>query len=112
MPIAITRSVESLRVFLPADDTTVKATGLTDGGTIDTEAMGGGILRIYRADGLAAGTTASLSVTGIKPAEAEGDLAAVRSRFSARNVALGGAFLLVLAGAALMLMKKPQPRKN
>ena len=58
---------------------------------------------------LASGTTVKLAITGIQAAPAEGE--ASGGVWSMRNVAIGGAFLLVLAGAALMLMKKPKAEK-
>ena len=79
------------------------------------QGTGGGAVRMYSAENLAAGALANLSITGIKaaPAAAE-DVAAGGggSQMSPRNLAVGGAFLLVLAGAALMLMKKPQAKKE
>jgi hypothetical protein len=110
------QSVGNLIVFLPADGTDVKATGISGGEAVD---MGEGKVRMYRAQDLAPNFKVNLSIRGIKPtpaaaaADSSDDvpLAAAPSRFSARNLAMGGAFLMVLIGAGLMLMKKPQPKK-
>jgi hypothetical protein len=112
LPIAAPAYVGALKVFLPADETQVTATGLTGG---DPVAMGGGNIRMFQAQGLAAGTTVNLSIKGIKPTPVdEHDHAApvAQGKFSARNVAMAGAFLMVLGGLALMLMKKNPSKKG
>jgi hypothetical protein len=67
---------------------------------------------MYRATNLAAGATVRLAITGIKAAAGEADAAAPATGLNARNVAVGGAFLLVLLGTALLLLKKPQGKKG
>ena len=112
LPIVTPAAVGSLIVFLPADDSKVSVTGLTGGKPMD---MGdGGSVRMYRADNLPAGATASISVTGIKPAPAAntGDSSVIKPPgLSARDIAMGGAFFIALIGAGMVLMKKPQAKK-
>lgn len=111
LPISAPAAVGNLIVFVPADDVQVTATGLTGGQPVD---MGQGAVRMYRAQNLAPGSKALLSVTGIKPVGADpgAEAAAIKpSGFSARNVAMGGAFLIALIGAGMMLMKKNQVKK-
>ena len=77
--------------------------------------QGGGKVRMYTAQNLAAGAVATLSISGIKPApvaaadDSPADTSS--STLSPRNLVMGGAFLLVLVGAALMLMKKPAAKQ-
>jgi hypothetical protein len=111
LPIAAPAAVGTLVVFLPADDTQVTATGLTGGDPVD---MGQGKIRMFRAQGLQTGAIANLSIKGIKAAaiDEHGAPAVATSKFSPRNVAMAGAFLLVLGGLALMLMKKSPSKKG
>jgi hypothetical protein len=103
-------AVGNLIVMVPADETQVTATGL-EGGQPVAMGEGQGSIRMYRAQNLAAGAMAKLAITGIKAAPAEADGGMPETGWSGRNVAIGAAFLLVLAGAALMLMKKPKAEK-
>jgi hypothetical protein len=115
LPIWAPANVGTLVVFAPADETQITATGLSGGTPVD---MGRGAVRMFKATDIGPGTRIALSIKGIKPApitageHADHDHAAplAAGRFSARNIAMGGAFLMVLAGIALLLMKK-NPRK-
>lgn len=113
LPISAPATVGTLVVFLPADDAKVTATGLSGGDPVD---MGGqGKVRMFRGQNIQPGAVASLSIKGIKPppdAHADHSAPAAVGRFSARNIAMGGAFLMVLAGIALMLMKKSPGKKG
>jgi hypothetical protein len=77
--------------------------------------MGGqGKVRMFRGQNIQPGTVASLSISGIKPApdtHADHSAPVAVGKFSARNIAMGGAFLMVLAGIAVMLMKKNPHKK-
>jgi hypothetical protein len=104
-------TVGHLMVFVPADGAEVKATGLEGG---DVTKMGEGNVRVYRASNLQAGTMARLAITGIVPMIGDGHEpgeVAKTSGFTAKNMALGGAFLMVLVAAGMMLMKKPAAKK-
>jgi hypothetical protein len=71
-------------------------------------------VRMYQAENLAAGASARLTIQGIKPADADlagADAIKPASGVSMRNIALGGAFLITIIGAGMILMKKPQARK-
>jgi hypothetical protein len=115
LPITTPAAVENLIVFVPADDVQVTATGgLSGGKPVD---MGEGSIRMFRGQKLAAGETATLSIKGIKAAPAPGTPGAgtegatvAATGFSARNVAMGGAFLIALIGAGMILIKKPQEK--
>jgi len=107
LPIAAPAAVDNLIVFTPAQGARVEAAGLSGGEVVDA---GDGKARMFRAQNLAAGATVSLNISDLV---APAPLAAVSpdSPATARNVAVGGAFLLVLIGAGMMLIKRPQPRK-
>jgi hypothetical protein len=108
LPIVTPAAVDNLIVFVPADGTQVTSSGPLSGG--DVVNMGESSNRMFRAQNLPGGATASISVKGIKASLAE-DAPAGPSKWTARNVAIGGAFIMVLAGAAMVLFKKPQPKK-
>jgi hypothetical protein len=110
LPIVTPAAVGNLIVFVPADETQVAATGL-EGGKPVKMGQDMGTVRMYQAQNLAAGAAVKLAITGIKAAPAEAGGGMAEAGWSTRNVAIGAAFLLVLAGAALMLMKKPKPEK-
>jgi hypothetical protein len=115
LPIVAPEAVGNLIVFLPADDAKVTAAGLSGGSAVD---MGQGSVRMYRAENLKAGQTALLSIAGIKattPADVPGAAGASAIKppaMSARNVAMGGAFLIALIGAGMILIRKPQAKKE
>lgn len=111
LSIAPPAAADNLIVFAPADGATIQATGLNGGDVVDA---GDGKVRMYRAEHLAQGAPVALSISNITAPAAEVPVAVapvVASPSSARNVAVGGAFLLVIVGGAMMLIKKPQPRK-
>ena len=112
LPVAPPATAGQVIVFVPADSTQVVARGLTGGAAVD---MGQGKVRMFRAQNVLATANAGLSITGIKAGLAAGAMAAgepaaaTDSKFSARNLALGGAFLIVLLGVGMLLIKKPKP---
>jgi hypothetical protein len=117
--------VGHMMVFVPADATTVKATGL-QGGQPMSMGAGGGMaapgatgeaqqVRAFSAADLAPGQTATLAFTGIVPgpeptpdgADAAPD-APVKKDKTAQTVAIGGALLIAVAGTGFFFMKKPK----
>jgi hypothetical protein len=103
-----------LMVVVPEDGTKVTATGLGAGMVRD---MGDHQVRMFAASDLAAGKTVSLAISGIPLASAsdvghdEETAAAKPTRFTAQNITLGGAFLMVLVAIGMMLMRKPSAKK-
>jgi hypothetical protein len=110
LPIVTPAAVGNLIVMVPADETQVTATGL-EGSPPVSMGEGQPAIRMFRAQNLAAGAMVKLAIAGIKAAPAGADTGVPETGWSGRNVAIGAAFLLVLAGAALMLMKKPKAEK-
>ena len=116
LPIASPAAADNLIVFAPADGALIKAEGLSGGDVVDS---GSGQVRMYRAENLAAGATVNLelsninipSAAGIAPAAGGAPNARPEISNGPREVALGGAFLMVLVGGAMLLMKKPQVKK-
>jgi hypothetical protein len=96
LPITAPAAVGTLIVIVPADGTSVTGPGLEGGEKMDM-GNGQGSVRMFRATKLAAGTTMTVAIRGL----GGGNL---------RNVLIGGAFLLVLVGVGVGLMRKPKAK--
>jgi hypothetical protein len=116
LPITTAATVANLIVFLPADDVQVSATGLTGGTPVD---KGEGPVRMYTAQNLDLGAKVALAISGITPQLVESEGAGdgetpvkAASGLSARSIALGGAFLIALIGAGMIVVKKSGAKKD
>lgn len=103
--------VKRLLVFIPNDGTKVQAQGLEAGGIAGEE---GSQKRFFQAAAVPAGREIDVEISGI-PAEnasSGGAASAIASGSiqAARIIAGAGALVIVLFGAALLLMK-PRPKK-
>lgn len=104
LPIQMPEDVGMMMVFAPADEVAIAATGLEGGAPMK---MGDHAVRAYRGNGLKAGTTASLAITGltssVAPAQVDPGI------FTAKNVVVAGGALIALVGVAVLFTKKPKP---
>jgi hypothetical protein len=102
-------------VVVPEDEAKVTVTGMNSGMVRD---MGDHQVRMFAAKDLELGKTVTLAISGIPVAAhdhdhdrgAEGAMTK-STGFSAKNMAMGGAFLMVLMAVGMMLMKKPTVKK-
>ncbi|HUO09482.1 MAG TPA: hypothetical protein VM008_14330 [Phycisphaerae bacterium] len=109
--ISAPAAVDNLIVFAPADGATLTPTNLLGGDIMDA---GQGKVRMFRAQNLAAGATATLTISNLlssAPLSATPAPTGSDNPLSAKNIAIGGAFLLALVGVGMMLVKKPQAKK-